>query len=253
MAAVSDIGIECLVAVTGLYPSEPVSSGDVKEAQKIPKETASIVRAFFDSDEPTKVEKAAPVSYLATWRRFHQRQNDAKISILIAEPEVRSAYVAKLNEVRSYLKGQWRPTAIKTILGQKLLPPSISEEARCRDLYAMGNDVRRIVRRLTSSLMMSEEIALVRAVFPEFYAMVGLYIDAEMHRRSSLRKSWEVPYRQEVAIRAFVGDSDVSAETINAESLPPEQAAPPEFEIATKRNRTDALTRADRVEDSTPA
>lgn len=249
----SALGIECLVAVTGLYPSEPASSGDVAKAKKIPKETQEQIREFFDSEAATKVEAAPKINYLATWRRLNQRQNDAKASILISDPETRDAYVAKLNAGRDYLRGQWRPTKIKTITGDKLLPPSRSEEDRSRDLYAMANDVRRIVRRLSAGLMMAEEIALVRAVFPEFYAMVGLYIDAEIHMRVSRRKSYEPPYRVEVAIRSFAGDSDVSAETINAESLPPEQAAPPEFEIATKRNRADAMTRADRVEDQSSA
>lgn len=180
---------------------------------------------------------------------MNQKHDDRKASALISDHEIASAYVAKLGEVREYLKSKWRPSKIVTMMGDKLLPPATSEEARCRDLYAMGNAVRRILDRLSSCCIMPEEIALVRAVFPEFYGMVGVFVDEEMFRRRARRKSYEVPYMQEVAIKAFFGDSLASEiETINAETQPAEVEAPPEFDIET-RDRRAGMTRADRVEE----
>lgn len=245
----SPLAIECLVAVTGIYPSKPADRSDVEKARQIPGETVTAIRAFFDQKEKKNPQVAPKISYLGTWKRLNQKQDDREVSSLISDHVVADAYVAKLNEARDYLKGQWRPTKIATILGDKLLIPSVSEEGRCRDLFAMGNDPQRIVARLSACCMLAEELALVRAVFPEFYGIIGVYLDEEMFRRRALRKSYEVPYMQEVAIRGFTGDSlGAEAETINAESQAPEQEAPPEFDIQTK-DRREGMTRADRVEE----
>jgi hypothetical protein len=245
----SALAIECLVAVTGLYPSEPIDSGYVEEAKKIPRQVAESVRAFFDQTRPTQPKSSEKISYLGTWRKLNQKHDDKTAVALISDHEVATAYMVKLTDIRRYLKGQWRPTKINTILEEKLLPPSISEEARCRDLYAMGNDVRRVVGRLTACCILSEEMALVRNLFPEFFSMVGLYLDEEMYRRKVRRKSYEVPYMQSVAIRLFVGDPiEATVETINADSQAPEMSAPPEFDIET-RDRRNSMTRADRVEE----
>jgi len=73
-----------------------------------------------------------------------------------------------------------------------------------------------------------------------------------MWRRKSLRKSYDVPYMQSVAIRQFAGESAPEVETINADSAPPEMQAPPEFDIAT-HDRRSGMTRADRVEEGNAA
>jgi len=209
----TELAIECLVAVTGLYPSNPVSSVDVEKARKIPKETAEAVREFFDLTKNEQPAKSPTISYLATWKRLNQKHDDRKASALISDHEVASAYVGKLGEVREYVKSKWRPSKIVTMMGDKLLPPAVS------------------------------------AVFPEFYAMVGVFIDEEMFRRRVRRKSYEVPYMQEVAIKAYLGETlAAEVETINAETQPAEMEAPPEFDIET-RDRRAGMTRADRVEE----
>lgn len=245
----SPLAVECLVAVTGLYPSKPADSGDVAEARRIPKEIAEEIRAFFDQSKNAQPATSPKISYLGTWKKLNQKQDDRMTTMMISDPEIAAAYAAKLNEVRSYLKFQWRPSKIDTLLGDKLLPPSVSEEARCRDLFAMGNDPRRIVGRLRACCVMSEEIALIRAKFPEIYGMIGVFLDDEMYRRRTARKSYEVPYMQDVAIRQFTGEPvGASVETINADAAPPEMEAPPEFDIET-RDRRAGMTRADRVEE----
>lgn len=64
----TELAIECLVAVTGLYPPDPVSSVDVEAARRIPKETAEAVRKFFDLSKAGQPEKAPAISYLGTWK-----------------------------------------------------------------------------------------------------------------------------------------------------------------------------------------
>ncbi len=244
------LAAECLTMVTGLYPEKPVRVMDADEAIGIPKAAERAVSAFMDLESPEKALKTEQISYLATWRKLNEKQNDRELVGVLDDPEVGAAYLQKLSECRDYLKGQWRPTKITHLTGPEILPPGRSEEDRCRDLYAMVNDGRRMLGRLASGCMLAEEIAAMRACYPTFAEVLADMIRAEIGRRSIRRKSYRVPFWQDVAISLFLGEpigSDV--ETVNAETQPPETKAPPEFDIATDKKRTQAMTTADRVQD----
>lgn len=246
-----ELAAECLIAVKGLYPSEPITRADALAASRVPKETEKAIREFIVAEEATKPEKSPHINYLAVWKRFSKPENDRQLTIVIEDPAVADTYLATLSRARAYLKGAWHPQSIDVLLfGPKLLAPCASEEARCQDLYAMANDPRRVLNRLSSGNIMAEETALLRTCFPEFIAMVAALIDSEMLRKRAERKTWELPYRQEVSVRALTGmEIGTTVTTINDENAAPE----PEMEIATKRVKADAMTKADRVEDSTPA
>ncbi len=243
---------ECLAAVTGLYPSGRVLRGQVAEAIALPKRMQREIAAFLGADAAATPAKAEKINYLATWDRLNTPVEDSDKIGVLDDAEIGSMYLQQLQTGREYLTGQWRPTRILLLTGPKLLAPSRSEEDRCRDLYAMVNDPTRIVNRLSSCCVMSEETAALRAVFPNFVEMISDMINGEIYKRSHQRKTYEVPYRQSVAIRMFAGEPVASeVETINAETAPPEQEAPPEFDIPTKK--ADALTKADKVSDMSPA
>lgn len=246
-----ELAAECLIAIKGLYPSEPISSADALAAARIPKETEKAIREFIVAEKASKPDASPKINYLATWKRFSKPANDRQLTMVIEDPEVADTYLATLTKVRNYLKGAWRPQSIDVLLfGPKFLPPCASEEARCQDLYAMANDPRRVLERLSAGNIMAEETALLRACFPEFIGMVAALIDSEMLRKRAERKTWELPYRQEVSVRALTGmEIGTVVSTINEENAAPE----PEMEIATKRTKADAMTKADRIEDSTAA
>ncbi len=240
------LAAECLAAVTGLYPSSRILRGQVADAIAMPKRLMREISAFFDQEEASEPAKSDRINYLATWERLNAGiADDDKIDVL-DDAEVGSLYLQQLQSGREYLKSQWRPTKITLLTGPKLLAPSTSEKARCQDLYAMVNDPTRIINRLNSCCVMAEELAGLNAVFPNFMAMLSDMINGEIYRRVQARKSYEVPYRQAIAIRMFAGmDVGDGIETINAETAPPEMSAPPEFDIATKKR--DSMTHTDRV------
>jgi hypothetical protein len=240
------LAAECLAAVTGLYPSSRILRGQVADAIAMPKRLMREVSAFFDQDESSEPAKSEKINYLATWERLNAGiPDDDKIEIL-EDAELGSLYLQLLQTGREYLQGQWRPTKITLLTGPKLLAPSTSEKARCQDLYAMVNDPTRILNRLNSCCVMAEEMAALNAVFPNFIMMLSDMINGEIYRRVQARKSYEVPYRQSIAIKMFAGESTADeTETINAETQPAEQSAPPEFDIATKKR--DSMTHADRI------
>lgn len=244
------LAAECLVITTGIYPSHPVTPSDAREAAALPRTMAREVAWFIASDRQARPEKSEKIDYLATWRKLNESQDDGALTGALEDPGTGALFLAKLGEARGYLREQWRPTVVSTLTGPVLLSPSLSEQDRCRDLYAIVNNATLLIGRLTSCCVMSEEVAALGAVFPEFTEMVKGLIEAELFRQKLRRKGYELPYRQEVSIRLFAGlpiGSEV--QTINAEAAP----SPPKLDIATKRDKGEALTRADKIDGGLPA
>lgn len=247
-----ELAAECLVAVTGLYPSKPVSDGEAREAMRLPKDTADAVAAFMDGKGPRR-SGTAHIDYLKAWKRLNSKVLDVTIASEIEDQRVADAYLAKLREARAYLKDQWRPVQVLGLLGNELMQAPLSEMQRCSDLWAIVNDPRTLHSRMSVGCIMAEEIAALRAVFPEFVAMVDTMLDAQMFQRRKARKSYEVPYRQEVAIRMFRGmPTGAPMEVINPDAQAP-QAQPPQIKIGVNSDKTDKMTRADRVGGDVPA
>lgn len=245
------LAAECLAMVTGLYPEKPIRKMDAEEAIGVPRATARAVSSFMDLEEPEKPLKSADIGYLSTWTKLNTKQDDREVVATLDDPEVGAAYLNRLRDSRNYLKGQWRPTKITNLTGPQMLPPPRSEEDRCRDLYAMTNDARRILGRLASGCMLSEEIAALRANYPNFADMLGTMIRSEIARRSMRRKSYEVSRWQDTVIRVYLGEPfSAEVETMNAETAAPSPQAPPQFDIHMDKKRSQAMTNADRVQDS---
>lgn len=250
MADNVSLAVECLAMVAGLYPPKPLTRGDVAEAIGVPRAMERGVRAFMDSSTQGDPSRAEKIRYLSTWKRLNEPQDDSKLAAIIVDPAASAGLGAKLDQARAYLRDNWRPTQILTLSGPLLLAPASSEGYRCQTLYSMVNDPRRIVNRLSSGCVMSEETAAVKAIYPEFFTMISDLISAELFRRKMEKKSYRTPYRQELAIRMFAGmPAGSTVETINAEGAPPT----PQLDIATKRERNDTLTKADRVDSGVPA
>ncbi len=248
------LAAECLVISTGLYPSKPIDRAHIKAAIGVPLEMEAEVKAFLARDKPARQLKIPEIDYLRAWKKLNTSQQHDELIALIGDPSIGAAYLNKLDDARKYLVDHWRPTRLMTLVGPKILPPATSEDQRCQALYAVANDARRSVGRLASCSVLAEEMHVVRTVFPEFYGMVSDMIKLELQRLSLRRATYEPKFWQETSAALYLGEPIAGGvTTINEDTIPPENSAPPEIDIATNRDKNATMTKADRVDSGVPA
>jgi hypothetical protein len=246
------LSAEALVAISGVFPTEPLRATDAAAARAVPREWKAAVTAFFAAEEPSRLPPAPKIRYLATWKQLNQKQNDAAVIAYLDDPAIAMAYTARLKVAREYLRNEWRPLQVQGLYSWTLVDPSPSENERCTDLFAMVNKPGRLLEALASGSLLEGEMAAVEAVFPELWGMLGALIYGEVIRRRSVKKSWEPNYWQEVALRTLldVPIGELSPVKPPEEDGPPE--TPPDLDIQVKRKREDLQTKTDRIGDASP-
>jgi hypothetical protein len=254
VAANIPLAAECLVAISGVFPTEPLTTANANAAEALPKEWQQAIREFFEAEKASKALPSPKIRYLALWKQLNRRQNDAAIIVDLGEPAVALAYTARLKVARDYLHSQWQPLQLYDITGRAtLLDPAPSENERCADLFAVVNSPTRLLEQLRAGSVLDAEVEAVAQVFPELRAMLGAFVYGEMMRQRRERSSWEPAFWQEVAVRALLGLPYNEVTPVK----PPEQtqggaATPPELDIQVNRKRADFETKTQRLGDASP-
>jgi hypothetical protein len=235
---------ELLQAVSGLWPAEPLTRKDGEAAEALPKQWAEEIRALLSGAGTTKAREAPPIRYMATWRRLVEDEGAGDVTAQLQEPEVIAAYTAARERAVDYLTNEMRPVTVDELQGSRFLEPSVSQQLSANELIA-ALDPGRIVYGLRSGLVVPEAVELMRAVYPQVYGLLNQIIGAELLQQRARRASYRVPWRAEMALRAFLG-SPVG--TTSATDTPePEQAAPIDFK---PRSRRETETRVDELQAS---
>lgn len=248
------LAAECLVAVSGLYPSRPLRAGDARKAERLAGDWQKAVAGFFAASKPGRARATPEARYLATWKRLNTRQDDSRLIRKLTDPQIAMAYVVQLRRARDYLRAQWHPLTVKGLATRQLLEPGLSEQQRASDLYAMVNDPDRLVNALSSGSLLPEEMAAVRNVYPELWSMLAVLIRSEIVKQLGRRKRWEPLWWQEQSVRTLLGMAqDQEIKPVMAQDGQP--PGPPQVKIGVKGggDKGDGLTRADRVDSGQPA
>jgi hypothetical protein len=237
------LAAESLAAVGGIFRAELLGPTEAHEAERLPRDWQERVAELLDGRRrPGRPPKTKQVDYLHTWDRLTAQTDDHTLIAGVGDELVGMAYLEQLQRARAYLKSVWAPLSISTLLGPKLLPPSLSEQQRGSDLYAAVNDPTTVLRDMSAGCLLPDQALAFRTVYPELAAMLSALVDAELLRRRARQKSYEVPYPAEKMLRVQRGMPAGQAMTpLPAQAQP---QAPPKLDIKITRKPNDLRTKA---------
>jgi hypothetical protein len=199
------LAAEALLAVSGLWPKEPLSPEQERAARALPRQWQERVAAFMEQKRPSRARATPQISYLKTWDKLVAQHQDELVIAGLVDEALAAAYLAKLRTARTYLQGLWRPLSQQTLVGPRLLPPSRSEQDRAADLHGLLAAPGTILDELASYTLQEDHVAALEAVYPELAAMLDAFVDGELIKGRARRQSYEVPWPQEKMLRLFRG------------------------------------------------
>jgi hypothetical protein len=250
---------ELLLAVSGLWPTNPLTPEDAEKARALPKAWAEELERLLSGGDKTKAPRSPKIRYLATWKRLNDAEPDDAdaLTVLVEDKQIASAYKKARDNAFDYLTEAMRPVMIDDLQQTRLLEPSVGQQLLANELVATAGDPGRVVYSLRAGLVAADSVDLVREVFPATDALIQRLIGLELHRQRTRRATYRVPWSAEVVLRAYLGEPIGTAgptASIAAEGPDGEQAqvAPEVPDIGIRRDRADTETRTDRVADLGP-
>lgn len=227
------LAAELLLAVSGPFPTGPLSPADADAAQALAKEWATRVKAWLAPDaKRVKPGRTVQVNYLATWNRLNQRHADDQVILGIDSTEIAQAYLGKLRGAREYLRAQWRPLALDTVAGRKILVPGLSETQRASAVYAAVAGRTTVLDGLISGGLEAQQAEAFRACFPMVFEMARALAREAIFKQVTRRKGYEVPYHAEQSLRVLLGLP--MGQPIQALNQPPKAPAAPKLDLTIK-------------------
>lgn len=221
---------ESLLAVTGAFPTDPVSTSDAAAAVALPREWSRRVAEFLDAAR-SKPPKHRTPSYLKTWEALTTTPDDGALIVAIESEDVASNYLLGLQAARAYLRSQWRPLFQDTPTGRELLPPALSEQQRAAAIYVIADDPSTILDEMQAGTLGADQVDAFEAVYPALSDMLNRLIGAEIQKRVARKKSYKVPWRCERVMRVLWGMPMGQPMA----QLPEQPKAPPKFTINVKK------------------
>ncbi len=198
-----DLSVEALVAVTGIFPKEPVTTADSYKATLLPGEWRTSVKEFFDTDKARRFKKTRlPMSY-------------AKVSDLLISPDdnpdwlgtnfydsdVANQYVMTVGNARMYLGERWPKLIIQAYPLPIPVDPGKTFIAEMGMLFTTLNNPSCVLDEMLSHSLQPAQVDAFSTVYPALYNMLLDFIDERKELELAKVKSWTVPWSKERILR----------------------------------------------------
>lgn len=199
------IAAEALVAVTGLFPEQPLRVQDGLAARGLVNEWRSLIKAFFDQDKPRKFKLYSRPAHEAMLNRLTEGDDPNKLVGKLADPDVATEYLATLSNAREYLRERWPSLKTETFMGPRLLEPGWVSMAEAWAILAVLDHPTRILTEMLSGTLLAEQLEALKAVFPDLFKMLLALIDERKELERAKKQSYSVPWRKERIFRIVYG------------------------------------------------
>jgi len=249
---------ELLLAVSGIWPSEPLTPRQAAEAMALPKAWAEEIRKLLSGAQKTQPPSSPQVRFLATWKKLNADDGADELVVLVEDKKIADAYKAARDRVIDYLTGPLRPVMVEDLQQRRLLEPSVGQQLLANEVVATANDPGRVVYSLRAGLVAADSLELVRAAYPEIDLLIRRTIGIELQAQRTRRAGYRVPWSAELVLRGYLGEpTGVARPGSSGEAGTPDadqaaQAMPDVPSIDIRRDRRDAETRVEKVADLSP-
>jgi hypothetical protein len=235
------LAAEALVAVTGIFPDEPLGPPAGVVARRLPGEWRASVKAFFGQG-PRKFRLYPRPAHEATLERLTRGADLPMLTSRLADSELVTEYGVVLNNAREYVRERWPSLERDRFTGPQLLEPGFTQMAAAWAILAVVNDPGRLLVEVLSATVLAEQVQAVKDVYPALHGMLVALIDERKKLELARKQSWTVSWGKERVLRIVLGlPPDVS---IGQAPQPPARAAGARINI----DFSSAQTHAQRIE-----
>lgn len=216
------LGVELLAIVTGplrmLEPTpKPITLPEVAKAADVEQRVARDMRAWMKQAAPqAQGEEPAERDYFATLKALSKQVDlPARLAVtsLLPDPRTRAEYLAQFDRAQRFLKDVCPRRSYTTLTGQHPAEPSGLELSAFWRAYEAVEDPRVLLRDMREAILVSDQVAVVRQLYPMFYAVMtreALVALAEAKAKGG--EDWEPPGWQEEQLEKLLDISRMDPE-----------------------------------------
>lgn len=199
-----DLTAEAIVAVTGIFPTKPITPDDAEKARELPKKLAAGVERFCRFGDFASFKMPPGLGDLEECFQKLNPLTEEETAIATtgwANPELISAWSFTVNAARSYLKEHFPVIIRETPTGPEWCPPPTSEKGRLTSTYAVVNAPTWLLDDMNRGAMTPEQVHAVKAVYPQiFQRLLGSF---DIALREAGAKSKHCPWKHEMQLRVL--------------------------------------------------
>lgn len=240
----SPIAAEALLAVTGIFPEDPLTPKDGKLAETTEKRWRAEISAFFDQMDFRKFKAAKVPDHEKTLDRLIKpldpRERSELVSLL-AIPELGEAYLMALVNARNVARAAFSMLQMDSITGPIDLPPGVVEQGKSSAILSVVDDPDRVLDEIRSGTLTRPQAAAFKAAYPELLKMLSFIIWDIAQKRG---KAAPVSFDKQRVLRLLVGLPPQGS--LSKAQQQPTAKAPPAIKIDFDKLKTRAQVLAAR-------
>lgn len=194
---------EALVAVTGIFPTEPASIADGRAATLLHGKWRTAVKDFFDRDKPYRFKSTRMgMSYDKVRDMLNNPDDNPEwLASKIADEDMATAYLTVLSNAREYLRERWPALVIDQFPAPRIVEPGRVLIGKMSTLFSSVNEPTSLLDEMLSHSVQDEQVDAVKTVFPSLFSMLMQLIDERSVIELSKSKSWSVTWNKERVLR----------------------------------------------------
>lgn len=192
---------EALVAVTGIFPEDPLGPADGLAARRLPAEWKEQIRVFFGQEKPRKFRLYPRPAHEATLDKLLAAPDLGRLTSKLADPELVTEYGVVLNNAREYMRQRWPSLRMDTFTGPRLLEPGWTAMAAVWAVLAVVDRPSRILTEVLSGTLLGEQVQAVKVLYPELWKVLLGTIKERKDAELTKKKSWTVTWPKERVLR----------------------------------------------------
>lgn len=248
------LAAEALLAVTGLFPTDPLGPAEGRDAKALPKQWKAAIDAFLDAATPTKFDMPPHVDWEKTWAKLSagiDQEQIATVTASLVDDAIDQDFKVTLSNAWEYVRSRWPVYQMDTVSKRAptLLPPGRVELGKAETLLATLDDPSRIVDEMRSHTLTYDQAAALKGVYPALYDMLKAILDEALDRREGAKKDFTVGHAKETVIRKLWGvPPGVELSRVEPPAAKPGESAP-NIKIDFSRQETKAQS----LQDTRPA
>jgi hypothetical protein len=198
------LGQELLLIVTGpmrlLLPDpKPIDPADIDKTLEVEPEIQRAITAFVNADK-AKPQGDEPVEHdyfgtLAMVSADVPLERSLQVTQLL-QPPLGAEYVMKFKPVHAFLRATLPKLAVTTLTGIQKVEPSALELSPFWRAWETIEDPRVLLRDLQEHILVSDQVEVLKQLFPEVYGLMTKAMLAALAERKTKEPDWEPTLQQ---------------------------------------------------------
>jgi hypothetical protein len=236
MVVAMSLAAEALLAVTGIFPDEPISPADARLAVAIPKTWRAEAIEWIDQGKSKRFRLPKAPKHAKIRESLVQGLDSdvvATVTSSVADASLIFDYQAALSNAREYLRAQWPMIQREVAAGPpKLVEPGRVEQGRAASLLAVVDEPDRVLEEMRMGTLTAAQADAFRACYPSLAEMLHAIIDEELRTRRVRDDDYELHSSKVRVYRHLIGLPQEAP--FKFAETPPAQMAKPSISVALK-------------------